>query len=276
MTTFFLVLFLLFPASQRTVNGELVIVSDAGLDVLIDGAHYGVTNPGGIVLQVPEGDRKVTIRSANGGENTFDVAISSAHSTELRVSSLGLRRLLKRPQTGGIEVRNAQGCTASADNFGGTVSGSDVIINSLPVGDHALVVTCGDRVIRKSVPVRMGYLVSFELDRNARTLRNAGEQKMSLSIDVAENSAIAQAAVPADWKRALSRIIVSGVRIEGVVQLSVDRMRVVAYARDLRAAYEFQSRLNSAQDIAKVETCRTLKRQDGYAVDATLKMFPPR
>ena len=274
MTSFFLFLFLLFPATQNAANGELIIVSDPGLDVLVDGTHYGVTGPGGIVLQVPEGGRKVTIRSANGGENTFDVTISSTHSTELRVSSLGLRRPLKRPQTGGVEVQKAQGCTASADNFSAAVSGSDLIINSLPVGDHALVVTCGDRVIRKNVTVRMGYLVSLELDRNARTLRNLGEQRMSLSIDVAENSAIAQAAIPADWKRALSRIIVSGVRVEGAVQLSVDRMRVVAFARDLRAAYEYQSRLNNAQDIAKVEVCRTLKRQDGYAVDATLKMFP--
>lgn len=276
MTTFLLLVLLLAPADAAVTFGDLRITSDAGLVVLIDGSHYGVTGEGGIFLQVPVGPRKVTLRSPNGSENTFDVDIDTLHASELRVSSLGLRRPLKRPQTGGVEVRNAKGCTAAAGTWTSTPSGDVLILNSLPVGQQSVVVTCGDRVARANVNIRTGYLALLDLDRNARALRNAGEQKMSLSIDVIENSAIAQAAVPADWKRALSRIIVSGVRIEAVTQLSGERMRVIAFAGDVRSAYEFQSRLQNSPDIQKVEACKAFKRPDGYAVEATLRMFPGR
>jgi hypothetical protein len=274
MNSILLLLLLLFPATPSLSHGELHVLSDAGLDVLIDGTHYGVTGPGGLVLSVPEGPHKVTIRSSNGGTNTFDVVINSSSPAELRVSSLGLRRPLKRPQTGGVALRKASGCSATAGTVSSEQSGSDLYLNSLPVGVQTVVVTCGDRVMRANVDVKMGYLTNFDVDRNARTLRRTGEERMSLSIDVVENSAIATAAIPADWKRALTRTNIPGIRVEGVVQLSVDRLRISAYAKDIRTAYDYQYKLQNAQDIQKVESCRTSKRQNGYGVDAILRMFP--
>jgi hypothetical protein len=275
MNALLLVFLLLFPPQNASVtHGELQVLADPGLDVLIDGTHYGVTGPGGIVLSVPEGQRKVTVRSSNGAENTFQVTISSMTPAELRVSALGLKRPLKRPQTGGVAIRKATGCSASSGTFSAENSGGDLYLSSLPVGDHTIVVNCGDRTVRTTASVKVGYLTTFDLDRNARTLRRTGEERMSLSVEVLENSAIAQSSIPADWKRALSRITVPGVRVEGAVQLSVDRMRVVAYAKDIRSASQYQYRLQNAQDIQKVESCRTTKRQDGYGVDAILRMFP--
>ena len=54
----------------------------------------------------------------------------------------------------------------------------------------------------------------------------------------------------------------------------VDRLRISAYAKDIRTAYDYQYKLQNAQDIQKVESCRTSKRQNGYGVDAILRMFP--
>jgi hypothetical protein len=268
-------LILLLGTERATVSfGELRIQCDAGLDVLVDGVSNGVTGYGGVVLTIPVGPHKITLKSASGDENTFDVNISEMQATELKISSLGLRRALKRPQTGAIAVRNTSpGCRASIVDHEPENTGAELLFNGLPVGQHLVTVTCGPKTMKTTAAVRAGYIMGLEVDRKNWILRSGGEQRMSLAVDVNETgNAIATSSIPADWKRSLTRTVISGIQVESVNQLGIDRVQLTAYATDFQKAYRFQSNLYNAPGIQKIESWKTYKRENGIGLDIKLRM----
>jgi len=269
---------LLLLGTERTAvtYGELRIEADAGLDVLIDGVSHGLTAPGGIILTIPTGPHKVTLRSAAGEEKLFDVEIRTMQPTQLKISPLGLRRALKRPQNGAVAIHNTSpGCRAVLGDREPENTGAELLFNGVPVGQHLIVVSCGPKVMKSTVAVRAGYIVSLNVDRKTWILRSGGEQRMSLAVDVNETgNAIATSSIPADWKRSLSRTVISGVRVESATQIGIDRVQIVAFAADVQKAYRFQGNLYNAPGIQKIESWKTFKREGGIGLDIKLRMTP--
>jgi hypothetical protein len=270
-------LILLLGTERPTVTfGELRIQCDAGLEVLVDAVSNGMTGPGGVILTLPIGPHKITLKSPSGEENTFDVKLNEGQPTEIRISSLGLRRALKRPQNGAIAIRNTSpGCRAALIDHEPENTGAELLFKSMPVGQHLVTVTCGPKVMKSTVAVRAGYIVALDVDRKNWTLRNGGEQRLSLAVDVSETgNAIASSSIPADWKRSLTRTVISGVHVESVTQLGIDRVLLVAYATDFQKAYRFQSNLYNAPGIQKIESWKTYRRENGLGLEIKLRMTP--
>lgn len=272
-----LILFLLLllpPPEAAPVEGELHLRGEAGLKVFVDGMDYGKTIAGGLVLTIPAGDHKVTIRSATGEENTFDVTIQPNRPTELQISSLGLRRSLRRPQNGAVRIRGANRCSATAVGVPSEQTEDGLAINPIPVGEQMVTVTCDGRSAQRRVKIRAGYLTSLNLDKRLMSLSVGGEERLSLAVEVNENNAITMAAIPASWKRALSRVVVPGVRVEGVTQMSVTKLAMRARGPNESALYNYRWKIGESVGVTAVERYRVYKYGSDYMLDMVVIMEP--
>src|SRR5579884_545173 len=90
-----LVALLLLPAAALAqTNGALFVHLRGGYHVLVDGTDTGTTTDdvGGKVTPIAPGKHHITVRSPEGREAQFDVAIAAGMTTDITLSPLGFRK----------------------------------------------------------------------------------------------------------------------------------------------------------------------------------------
>lgn len=258
--TIFAAVMLWFMANNAP-TGQLYIRTAPGLTVLVDGIEYGTTTTraSGIVIDVPEGRRVITLRSPEGAESKFEKDVIAAQFNQLDVSAMSLRSTGQRRANNPGAIRVA-GITEDCEVFlnnklhdENRARPDQLVLDNLTAGSHNVAVHCGTVTRATPVNVHSGMMALLRFDAASRALVDDGERPRVVNMTPKDTgSFILDADVPAEWKHALSAAVKPPCVVKTAQVSDLWTVRMLVMAPTWREFQLFVRRLESQWAVQKV------------------------
>jgi len=279
---------ILLAASLAVVSadgaaGNLFVRISAGFEVIVDGASAGMSSAdqgGALISNLAPGQHKVIVRSSDGREGTFAVSINEGETTSIDVSPLGLRRKLVTAAGDELSVVNVlcipQGCSAQFRGATANATEEDIGFDSIPAGQHSLIVTRGKNSLRMRVDVPAGSIVTVQADFTSSSIRTVETRRRPVRVQVAEaNDALTPLPVPAYWKSAIRGVLPSGALVIDASLAQGNGVRVTVRVPSDRVGFSLIESLLSSTAFSAINAPSSPRRtQNGWVVDFIF-YFPP-
>jgi len=247
--------------------------------VLVDGAAAGVSTAeqgGALVQHLAPGQHRVIVRSSDGREGSFSVAITDGQMTSIEVSPLGLRRKLARPSgddSGMLKVVSlTQDCVVQ---FRGesqkSGDGEEVDFDRVPAGRYPLVVTQGKRSFQADIEIPAASIVSVQPDFKAGVLRITDTRPKPRRLDISEaNDALTPLLIPSYWKSEIRNTLPAGVSIIAAVPVAENAVRVTMRVPSQEVGFRLIEAMLHSTAFARI-TAADAPRQErnAWVVDFT-------
>src|SRR5579859_602593 len=236
---------LLATVSSVQQGGRLYVHVTPGLEILIDGFDVGTSNAeegGKMVRGVVPGTHHVVVRSPDGRQASFNVAITEGQTTDANVSPLGFRKLNRAPDdddSGVVRVTSIP--TDSIVEFHGVTrenhDGSELTFDAIPAGRYPVTVTQPGKVVRAEIDVPKGSIVTVDVNFKSATIRTTETKPRPRRLQIAEpNDPLRLLNITSQWKTAIRTALPNTVSIVGAsaagnqvtVRLKVPSDRMVA------------------------------------------------
>lgn len=278
-----IVALLLATVSGSQQAGRLYVHVTPGLQILIDGIDVGTSNAaegGKMIRGVVPGTHRVVVRSPDGREAAFNVAITEGQTTDANVSPLGFRKLNRAPDvddSGLVRVTSIP--TDSIVEFHGVTrenhDGSELTFDAVPAGRYPITVTQSGKAVRADVDVPKGSIVTVEVNFKSATIRTTDTKPRPRRLQIAEpNDPLRMLNVSSQWKTAIRTALPNTVSIVGATATG-NQVKVRLKVPDDKMVAPLLRSLSSSSGFADVEYGSYPHREEsGWVVDFIFTFAP--